>query len=96
MWLSGKRKISEVSIEVLLFYLYGCEIRMFIDPETNLFERKIIIDDILQIYNFCSKREFCCDQLLLDKLRDFIAYSIIKFFRTKIGSINIRISHPYR
>ena len=50
MWLSGKRKISEVSIEVLLFYLYGCEIRMFIDPETNLFERKIIIDDILQIY----------------------------------------------
>ena len=90
MWLSGKRKISEVSIEVLLFYLYGCEIRMFIDPETNLFERKIIIDDILQIYNFCSKREFCCDQLLLDKLRDFIAYSIIKFFRTKIGSFDIK------
>lgn len=90
MWLSGIKKISEVSIEVLLFYLYGCEIRMFIDPETNLFERKLMIDDILQIYNFCNKKEFCCDKLLLEKLRDFIAYSIINFFRIKIDSFNIK------
>lgn len=36
MWLSGEKKAQEISTDVLLFYLYGCEIRMFIDQRTKI------------------------------------------------------------
>lgn len=42
MWLSRKKEAHEVSTDILLFYLYGCEIRMFIDPRTKIQERKEI------------------------------------------------------
>ena len=90
MWLSGKKEPQDVPIEVLLFYLYGCEIRMFIDPETNSTERKIMIDNILQIYKSMVQSQHNFEQFLLDKFGDFIAYSIIKFFRTEIESFNIK------
>ncbi len=32
MWLAGDIQVADVPTELLLFYLYGCEIRMFIDP----------------------------------------------------------------
>ena len=90
MWLSGKKEPQDVPIEVLLFYLYGCEIRMFVDPETNSTERKIMVDNILQIYKSMVQSQHNFEQFLLDKFGDFIAYSIIKFFRTEIESFNIK------
>ena len=90
MWLSGKKEPKDVSNEVLLFYLYGCEIRMFIDPETNSTERKIMVDNILQIYKTMLENQNNFEQFLLDKFGDFIAYSVIKFFRTEIGSFSVK------
>lgn len=90
MWLSGKKEPQDVPIEVLLFYLYGCEIRMFIDPETNSTERKIMVDNILQIYKSMVQSQHNFEQFLLDKFGDFVAYSVIKFFRTEIESFNIK------
>lgn len=82
MWLSGKKQASDMPAEILLFYLYGCEIRMFIDPQTNKSERRAMLSDIIELYkslNFDPSENN--KWLLQQKLSDFIAYTIIKYFR---------------
>lgn len=91
MWLSGKRSASDVSTEILLFYLYGCEIRMFIDPLTQISERWMILLDILNLYETI---DFECGRNngreLQKKLCDFIVFAIYKYFPTKMEDNNIR------
>lgn len=82
MWLSGKKEASEVSVEILLFYLYGCEIRMFINPQTKDFERKSILSDIVQLYKFLDTSSIVLEKkyMILENLRDFIDNSIAKYY----------------
>lgn len=77
MWLSGKIQVSDVPIEIFLFYLYGCEIRMFIDPRTRMPERKSMLLDIIGLYQSLNMESSQKQQ----KLSDFIGYAIIKYFR---------------
>ena len=82
MWLSGKRQASDMPVELLLFYLYGCEIRMFIDPQTKMSERRAMLSDIIELYeslNFESPEND--ERVLQRKLSDFIGYTIVKYFR---------------
>ncbi|MBP3355948.1 MAG: TerB N-terminal domain-containing protein [Rikenellaceae bacterium] len=82
MWLSGKMQAVDVSVEILLFYLYGCEIRMFIDPRTKKSERRTMLSDIIGLYkslNFESSEDY--DGSLQQKLSDFIGCAIVKYFR---------------
>ena len=81
MWLSGKIQTSDVPVEIILFYLYGCEIRMFIDPQTKNTERKSILLDIINLYK--SQNIACIqnDSRVRQKLSVFIGNAIVKYFR---------------
>ncbi len=82
MWLSGKMQVSDVPIEIFLFYLYGCEIRMFIDPRTRMPERKSMLLDIIGLYQSLNMESSQNDEWALQqKLSDFIGCAIIKYFR---------------
>lgn len=82
MWLSGNRQAFDMPVELLLFYLYGCEIRMFIDPQTEMPERRAMLSDIIELYeslNFESPEND--EWVLQQKLSDFIGCAIVKYFR---------------
>ena len=85
LWLSGGIKTSDVPAEILLFYLYGCEIRMFIDPETKKADRRSILSDIISIrYSLNeeqSDRSYQSNGLLRYALDEFIGCAYTKYFK---------------
>ncbi len=91
MWLSGTRQASDMPVEVLLFYLYGCEIRMFIDPQTKLSERRAMLSEIIELYKSLDSEPIeSYDWSLRQKLEDFIGCAIVKYFRDKIEAFNTK------
>lgn len=81
MWLSGDIKAADVPAEILLFYLYGCEIRMFIDPQTNNSEREAMLYDIIKLHKSLKDASVKNDVRVQRKLCDFIGNAILKYFR---------------
>lgn len=81
LWLSEKKEAYEAPTDILLYYLYGCEIRMFIDPKTKEDERRMILLEIISIYrSLKSESQINNDRQLMSKLTDFIGFSTIKYF----------------
>lgn len=91
MWLSGKKQASDVPVEILLFYLYGCELRMFIDPQTKKSERKTMLLNIIEL---CKSLDIESpendERVLQQKLSDFIGCAIIKYFRDTKEEFNTK------
>lgn len=91
MWLSGKCVASDVSIEILLFYLYGCEIRMFIDSQTNKSERRsILLESIEMLKSLNMTLPENGASFLRQELCDFIGCAIIKYFCDGIEKFNLK------
>ena len=92
MWLSRKKEAHEVSTDILLFYLYGCEIRMFIDPRTKIQERKEILDNIIQLYFSLNNRLSVSDNtwMILQNISEFVGNSIVKYFRSEIDDFKYK------
>lgn len=91
MWLSGKRQASDMPVEMLLFYLYGCEIRMFIDLETKKSERRAMLSEIIELYkSLDSEPPENYDWSLRQKLEDFIGCAIVKYFRDNKEEFNAK------
>lgn len=73
LWLSEKKEAYEAPTDILLYYLYGCEIRMFIDPKTKEDERRMILLEIISIYrSLKSESQINNDRQLMSKLTDFM------------------------
>ena len=92
MWLSRKKEAHEVSTDILLFYLYGCEIRMFIDPRTKIQERKEILDNIIQLYFSLNNRLSVSENtwMILQNISEFVGNSIVKYFRSEIDDFKYK------
>lgn len=86
MWLSGSKNVQEISIDILLFYLYGCEIRVFIDPRTNNLERKEILDNIIQLYISLHNQSSVSENIwiILQNISEFVGNAIVKYFRSEM------------
>ena len=80
-WLSGEKNAAEVSVEILMFYLYGCEIKMFIDPTTGFTERKAILTSIVELRKSLNSNPSDKNAMLLQrKINDFIGCACVKYF----------------
>ncbi len=91
MWLSGKKQASDMPVEILLFYLYGCEIRMFIDPQTKKSERRAMLSEIIELYkSLNSEPPVNYEWSLRQKLDDFIGCAIVKYFRDNKEEFNTK------
>ncbi|MDD2952800.1 MAG: TerB N-terminal domain-containing protein [Parabacteroides sp.] len=91
MWLSHQKDTSEVSVEILLFYLYGCEMRMFIDPQTNRSERRDILVDAIQLYKTLDVQSNKDKAgLIAQHLCDFIGSAIVKFFSAEVDKFDAK------
>jgi len=81
MWLAGDIQVADVPTELLLFYLYGCEIRMFIDPQTNNSERKSLLYDLIKLHKSLHDASVENYVIVQQKLCDLIGNAIVKYFR---------------
>lgn len=90
LWLSNQKHVLEVPTEILLFYLYGCEIRMFIDSQTIMSDRRKILSDLIVLYEtLASDNEGDNRHELLYRLSEFLVCAIIKYFPSEIEDNNI-------
>ena len=79
LWLAGEKNISEISSSLLLLYLLGLQLRMFIDDSTDNKERLDIIVHALALYSQCLG--YKAHTLYLNELELFINAAICCFFR---------------
>ena len=81
LWLSGEKNAADVPVEILLFYLYGCEIKMFIDPTTGFLERRAILTSIIELKKSLNSNNSDKRTILLKRqLNDFIGCAYVKYF----------------
>ena len=81
MWLADDIQVADVPTEILLFYLYGCELRMFIDPQTNNSERESLLYDLIKLHKSINVSSVHNDTQVHQKLCDLIGNAIVKYFR---------------
>lgn len=81
-WLTGHKRISEISPETFLFYLLGLQLRMFVDNTTTEKDRLEIINCSVDLYNQCQKNNVYCLELV-----SFIDAAISKFFINKLEEL---------
>lgn len=79
LWLAEKKHISEISSSILLLYLLGLQLRMFIDDSTDNKERLDIIVHALTLYSQCLT--YKVHTLYLNEFEFFINAAICCFFR---------------
>lgn len=82
-WLSGVSPIVEISIDIIEYYIYGLEIRLFIDESTNSNERKQIILQLIelnkQILNL-DRNVFAEYYRLMYNIKGVIISALVKYF----------------
>lgn len=78
-WLAGEKIVSEIASETFLFYLYGLQMRMFIDESTTDQDRIDIIKNTIELYSQCQKYNIYSQELVR-----FIDAAISKYFTNKL------------
>ena len=78
-WLAEKKTVSEISSETFLFYLYGLQLRMFIDESTTEQDRLDVIKHSTVLYSQLQENSICCQELVR-----FIDAAISKYFSDKL------------
>ena len=81
-WLAGQKTISEISSETFLFYLFGLQLRMFVDDATTEKERLEIVSCSVDLYIQCREENVCCLALVA-----FIDAAISKFFVDRLEEL---------
>ena len=81
-WLTGHKRISEISSETFLFYLFGLQLRMFIDDTATEKDRLEIINCSVDLYNQCQEDNVYCLELVA-----FIDASVSKYFVNRLEEL---------
>lgn len=89
-WLSGHLSIEQVPIDILLFYIYGLEVRMFVDDSCTMQERRQILNAFIEIESQileCGNNRVneCSNVLYL--LKRLIDNSLTKYFYKEANEI---------
>ncbi len=81
-WLAEHRRISEISSETFLFYLFGLQLRMFIDDTTTERDRLEIINCSVNLYIQCQEENVYCLEIV-----NFIDAAVSKFFVNRLEEL---------
>ncbi|MFA7082354.1 MAG: TerB N-terminal domain-containing protein [Bacteroidales bacterium] len=75
-WLAGIIDTDLLPNELISFYEFGLELRLFIDEETTISERKLILKEIIKTRDIYKERD-----LSIYKLNNCIDCAITKYFK---------------
>lgn len=78
-WLTGNKSVSQISTETFLFYLFGLQLRMFIDEDTTQQDRLDIVKYSTGLFVQCKN-----ENVFYQELINFIDASISKFFPNRL------------
>ena len=81
-WLSGNTPIEDTCVDLIQYYVYGMEIRLFIDKSTTK-ERKQILFQLSGLYKELRNldRNVCGDYYQLAySIRQIISAGIVKYY----------------
>ena len=81
-WLAGNTPIEDTCVDLIQYYVYGMEIRLFIDKSTTK-ERKQILLQLSGLYKELRSldRSVCKDYYqLADSIRQIISAGIVKYY----------------
>ncbi len=81
-WLSGNNPIEDTCVDLIQYYVYGLEIRLFIDKSTTK-ERKQILFQLSRLYKELRSldRNVCGDYYQLAySIRQIISAGIVKYY----------------
>lgn len=81
-WLAEHKRISEISLETFLFYLFGLQLRMFIDDTTTERDRLEIINCSVNLYIQCQEENVYCIEIV-----NFIDAAVSKFFVNRLEEL---------
>lgn len=79
-WLSGDVPVEDVSLDLLLLYLHGLEIRMFLDKKTTNMQRSIILKNVIKLKDPVIERAGIYDYDIKLFFNKFIDCAITKYF----------------
>lgn len=54
-WLAGDKETADVPDPLLLYYLWGFQVRLFIDSSTSMEERRQIVQSLIELYSELGK-----------------------------------------
>ena len=78
-WLTGNKSVSQISSETFLFYLFGLQLRMFIDEDTTQQDRLDIVKYSIELFVQCKN-----ENVFYQELVTFIDASISKYFSDRL------------
>ena len=78
-WLTGNKSVSQISTETFLFYLFGLQLKMFIDEDTTQQDRLDIIKYSIELFVQCKN-----EKVFYQELVTFIDASISKYFSDRL------------
>ncbi len=90
-WLAGHKTISDISHETFLFYLFGIQLRMFIDDSTTPQDRLDIVNHLVILYEQCREADVECYELI-----DCIDVAISKLFICNLEELAPKELFPQR
>ena len=89
-WLTGHKRISEISSETFLFYLLGLQLRMFIDDTATDKDRLEIVNCSVDLYIQCRE-----ENVYYLELVSFIDAAVSKFYINRLEELVPKDLLPY-
>lgn len=89
-WLKGNKSVSQISTETFLFYLFGLQLRMFIDEDTTEQDRLDIVKYSIELFVQCKN-----ENVFYQELVNFIDASISKYFADRLIELAPKIILPH-
>lgn len=84
LWLSRQLPTEEVPIDILLLYVYGIQVRLFIDQETSVDEKEQLVRALVNL-----KTEFTTPNIVTSYINRVVDRALSLYFVHRIDEFNL-------
>lgn len=86
-WLAGERETADMPDPLLLYYLWGFQVRLFIDSSTSLDEKRQLVQSLIELYSELGKYS-----TIKYYIHSVIDCAISLFFLKEANDFNLNLS----
>jgi hypothetical protein len=86
-WLAGERETADIPDPLLLYYLWGFQVRLFIDSSTSLDEKRQLVQSLIELYSELGKYS-----TIRYYIHSVVDCAISLFFLKEANDFNLNLS----
>ena len=86
-WLAGERETADMPDPLLLYYLWGFQVRLFIDSSTSLDEKRQLVQSLIELYSELGKYS-----TIRYYIHSVVDCAISLFFLKEANDFNLNLS----